>query len=250
MNEPGRATMLVGQNNPTDHIERSQGRMEGDGLEVTIVRATSKYIPSNLDSDGLIVLGGPMSCCDDAAQSWLGDGRVLVRGALECEGSRLGVCLRAQLLAQAAGGTVARGDSGAEAGLIGVHARDDAVAADAVFGTLHRSFREARLHGDTIGELPAEALWSPRRRRTATKLFGPVEARGRAVPSCDLAVHLRRLGVRVRLAPPPGGGQAGGGRHTGFPRRRRCRGRLKPSASPEIRRPGALARVLRRYPLI
>jgi GMP synthase-like glutamine amidotransferase len=74
-------------------------------------------VPPSVEGDALIVLGGPMGAHDDEVAPWLPSVRELMRSAIEDGVPTIGVCLGAQLLAVAAGGTVERGAAGPEIGL-------------------------------------------------------------------------------------------------------------------------------------
>ena len=56
----------------------------------------------------LVVMGGPMSVHDEAALPWLAPEKSLVRAAVAAGRRVLGICLGAQLLAEALGGAVTR----------------------------------------------------------------------------------------------------------------------------------------------
>jgi GMP synthase (glutamine-hydrolysing) len=74
-------------------------------------------VPPSVEGDALIVLGGPMSAYDDEVAPWLPSVRELLVSAIDDGVPTIGICLGAQLLAVAAGGTVERGDQGPEIGL-------------------------------------------------------------------------------------------------------------------------------------
>ena len=82
------------------------------------------------DMAGLVSMGGPMSVRD--ADDWLVAERSLLRAAVEANLPVLGVCLGAQQLAAALGGTVAAG-SAPEIGVGEVHLTTEALH-DPVFG--------------------------------------------------------------------------------------------------------------------
>jgi GMP synthase (glutamine-hydrolysing) len=66
-------------------------------------------LPGTLDDvAGILVMGGTMSAVDPAAHAWMGPELELLRRAVDAEVPVLGVCLGAQLLAQAHGGEVAQ----------------------------------------------------------------------------------------------------------------------------------------------
>lgn len=88
-------------------------------------------VPKVVEGDALIVLGGPMSAYDDTAAPWLPAVRDLLRVAVEDGVPTLGICLGAQLLAVATGGTVeSPAPAGPEIGLasVDVTATDDLLA--------------------------------------------------------------------------------------------------------------------------
>lgn len=57
--------------------------------------------------DRLVVMGGPMGVGDEARYPWLGAEKALIRSAIEGGRSLVGVCLGAQLIAEALGARVA-----------------------------------------------------------------------------------------------------------------------------------------------
>jgi GMP synthase (glutamine-hydrolysing) len=74
-------------------------------------------VPPSVEGDALIVLGGPMGAYDDEVAPWLPSVRELLASAVDDGVPTIGVCLGAQLLAVAGGGTVERGAAGPEIGL-------------------------------------------------------------------------------------------------------------------------------------
>jgi GMP synthase (glutamine-hydrolysing) len=74
-------------------------------------------VPPSVEGDALIVLGGPMGAYDDEVAPWLPSVRDLLASAVDDGVPTIGICLGAQLLAVAAGGTVERGKAGPEIGL-------------------------------------------------------------------------------------------------------------------------------------
>jgi GMP synthase (glutamine-hydrolysing) len=99
-----------------------------------------------------------MSSLDDPVYPWLADVRALLRDAVVRRRPTLGICLGAQLLAQAAGGTVAAGREGLEAGLVRVTWRPDATD-DPLVGGLASPLLSATMHGDAVTVLPEGAAW-------------------------------------------------------------------------------------------
>lgn len=69
------------------------------------------------DVGGLIILGAALGVRDTDNAPWLPAVTDLIRDALTLETPVLGLCLGAQILAEAAGGRVERGDAGGEIGV-------------------------------------------------------------------------------------------------------------------------------------
>ncbi|MGY1635958.1 type 1 glutamine amidotransferase [Geodermatophilus sp. SYSU D00742] len=115
-------------------------------------------LPADLSGhDGLLVLGGPQSSLDaeDVAPELVGV-RALLREAIAADAPTLGICLGAQLMAQAGGGTVRVGVDGPEVGASLV-AKRDAADRDPLFGPLPLSPDVVQWHHDEIAQLPAGA---------------------------------------------------------------------------------------------
>lgn len=108
-------------------------------------------IPTTVDAEGLLVLGGKMSSLDDEGHEWLADIRQLFLAADEQQVPTLGICLGAQLLSQARGGEVARGQRGPEVGAVRVQLHHDD---DPLLGGLGSELLAAEFHEDSIVRLP------------------------------------------------------------------------------------------------
>ncbi len=108
------------------------------------------------EHDALIVLGGPQAAYDDASAPWLRDTKALLRRAVADGLPVLGVCLGAQLLAEATGGVVEPGGSGPELGARLVAKRDVAGADPLVWDT-PMSWVCVQWHWDAVTELPPGA---------------------------------------------------------------------------------------------
>lgn len=68
-------------------------------------------LPSLDDFDWLAVMGGPMSVHDEAGHAWLAEEKRFVKAAVDAGKVMVGVCLGAQLIAQALGGTVTKAEN-------------------------------------------------------------------------------------------------------------------------------------------
>ncbi|MFC5826598.1 type 1 glutamine amidotransferase [Nonomuraea insulae] len=86
------------------------------GLSCEVVRPyLGEEIPSRA-ADGLIVLGGAAAAWEDGRSPWQPATRDLLRRAVDDATPTLAICLGAQLLTLACGGTVERGANGLEIG--------------------------------------------------------------------------------------------------------------------------------------
>lgn len=98
------------------------------GCELVVVRpGENDTLPPDLDGwQGLVVLGGRPAAWDDEGAPWLPATRALLAKAVEQGVPALGICLGAQLLALATGGTVEPGADGPEIGVLGVLLAEEA----------------------------------------------------------------------------------------------------------------------------
>lgn len=103
--------------------------------------------------DGIVCLGGAMGAADDETAPWLPATRAVLADAVAARVPTLGVCLGAQLLALATGGSVDPGLDGPE---IGAHlaAKRDAAVGDPLFGPLPMTPDVMQYHHDVVSELP------------------------------------------------------------------------------------------------
>lgn len=133
------------------------GRLSGWlGLPCEIVRPyLGEPVPARA-ADGLIVLGGAASAWADADHPWLPATRDLLRRSVTAGVPTLGVCLGAQLLTLACGGSVAPGEAGLEAGVRAITALS-AAAGDPLFHGFGRGVA-VQYHRDAMTRLPAGAV--------------------------------------------------------------------------------------------
>ena len=77
-----------------------------------VIRTTRLYedpaLPASHDADLVIAMGGSMSVNDEAALPWLRPEKRFLRAAIDAGTAVLGICLGAQLIADALGGRVTR----------------------------------------------------------------------------------------------------------------------------------------------
>ena len=141
--------------------------------DIEIVRAwDGDAIPTLAEcGDGLLVLGGLQHAYDDDGSPWLPATRALLAEAAHTALPTLGLCLGAQLLAAATGGSVqVAAPPGRESGVIEVAPRPEAVR-DPLLGELAADVpadhplgggvlaRVPSMHADAVVTLPPGAVW-------------------------------------------------------------------------------------------
>jgi GMP synthase (glutamine-hydrolysing) len=146
------ARALVVQHHPSEGLGWFQEWLPAAGLDVHPIHPYLGHrVPTSVEGDALVVLGGPMGCMDDDQANWLPAVRTLLRTAVDDGVPTMGICLGAQLLAAATGGYVERGANGPELGLgtVTVNASDDLLVAG--------SLSVVQWHFDAITSLPPGA---------------------------------------------------------------------------------------------
>lgn len=150
------------QNDPGDSLGRLDGWLTGGGLELTVVRPyDGDPLPADLDGyAALVVLGGGQDAFagpdGERAAPWFAQLEGLLRKAVRHKVPTLAVCLGAQLLAQAHGGTVERSAAGPEIG-VRLVARRDVADTDPIFAAVPFAPDVLHWHRDEIVELPVTA---------------------------------------------------------------------------------------------
>lgn len=114
-------------------------------------------LPAAEELDGLLVLGGAMGPVDDEACPWLPATRALLADAVAAEVPTFGICLGAELMAVACGGSVRRGVAGPELGVLEIERRP-AAGNDPVLAGLPARARVLQWHWEEIDALPADAV--------------------------------------------------------------------------------------------
>ncbi|WP_182904574.1 type 1 glutamine amidotransferase [Microbispora sp. H13382] len=137
------------------------GWLEAAGVEAEVVRPyKGEPVPGRAPA-GLLVLGGAAAAWDDEGYGWLPATRDLLARAVDEEVPTLGVCLGAQLMTMACGGTVERGAAGVEIGLGEIEPLPGA-AADPLLSALPAPpdgrVRAVQYHYDAMTALPEGAV--------------------------------------------------------------------------------------------
>ena len=141
------------------HVAPESAFALGDALHAAGVHVDTRRVfagdavPAGAEAfDGVVVMGGPMSATSDEGFPSRGAELSLLSDAIRSGIPTLGVCLGAQLLAVAAGGSVHAGLDGPEIGWFPVRmaSRDDRL-----FTGLPDTFSVLQWHGETF-ELPPE----------------------------------------------------------------------------------------------
>ncbi|MGS0688918.1 type 1 glutamine amidotransferase [Nakamurella sp. GG22] len=151
--------ILVIEHDPDDPLLRLGEWLTETGVELTVCRPhAGDQIPATLDGfDAVISMGGEMGARDDDRAPWLPATRALLSSAIAAETPTLGICLGAQLLAAAAGGSVQKGANGAEIGAY-LAAKRDAAMSDPLFADLPMTPDVMHYHYDVVPTLPPGAV--------------------------------------------------------------------------------------------
>lgn len=146
------ARALIVQHTPVEGLGWLQEWLPAAGVDVHPIHPYLGHrVPPSVEGDALIVLGGPMGALDDAVAPWLPSVRSLLKTAVDDGVPTMGICLGAQLLAAACGGTVVTGAAGPELGLgeVTVADGDDLLVAGRL-PVVH-------WHFDTVSVLPSRS---------------------------------------------------------------------------------------------
>ena len=125
------------------------------GAVVTCTRLyANETLPDVADFDWLIVMGGPMNVYEYDAHPWLRAEKALILDAVHAKKKILGICLGAQLIADALGAPVTR-NAHSEIGWFPV-TMNAAAARSKLFAGFPKSILPFHWHGDTF-EIPPDA---------------------------------------------------------------------------------------------
>lgn len=143
---------------PHEHLGGAARLLEAEGISyryVNLYETAPEQIPPIEQSQGLIVLGGPMSVNDPAFPTVEVELQ-RVRTALRSGLPYLGICLGSQLLAKAVGGRIFANPRGREIGWYPIQTTPEA-AQDRLLGHFEAAPTVLHWHGE-IFALPDEAV--------------------------------------------------------------------------------------------
>lgn len=144
--------VLILKNSVTEGPGTIAGHLDARAIKYVILEPGEITPDTSLKGyDTLVVLGGPMGVYEQAQHPQVREGLRLIKEAASGGMKVLGVCLGAQMLAEALGGRVYKGH-GEEAGWLPITCTDEG-RADAVFGALAADadeFEVLQWHGDTF----------------------------------------------------------------------------------------------------
>ena len=165
-----RPKILVFQHVPYEPLGTLDPLLKQAGFRIRYVNfgRNPNERPSLEGYAGLIILGGPMNADDVSGYPHLGTELELIQDALQRNISILGICLGAQLLAKALGGSVSAG-AGREIGWYDVDVTTDGIN-DPVLSTFGQKREVFQWHDDVI-ELPPNVVHLASSERCASQAF-------------------------------------------------------------------------------
>ena len=161
-------TILFIQNYATDPPHLVGRWLKEIGFTIEIIRAyDGDAIPAELPSHvkGVIALGGAMGALDDELYPWLAHERDLLKKIVDQGVPVIGICLGAQLLGAALGGTVGR----LEENEIGIYEIEQ-ITVDPIF-SLGSSALTTQWHEDYVSVLPEGATLLAKSANCPTQIY-------------------------------------------------------------------------------
>jgi GMP synthase (glutamine-hydrolysing) len=152
------ARLLVVQHEPSTPPGLLADAAAATGVALDVVEAHDRQVPVELgEADGLVVLGGEMDADERDDYPHLERTMALLRDAAARDAPTLGICLGAQLAANALGGRAYPGQAGEEVGWTKLELTA-AGRADPVLGALVEPAEVFQWHHDTLEPPPGAIL--------------------------------------------------------------------------------------------
>ncbi len=120
-------------------------------VDYTLFYEANPRLPELDDIDCLIIMGGPMSVHDEELYPWLKEEKAFVRKAIDAGKTVLGICLGAQIIAEALGAKVFRAKQ-KEIGWFNINLTPEAQNI-APFDSFGKRLKVFHFHGETF-DLP------------------------------------------------------------------------------------------------
>lgn len=131
-------------------VRKGLGLPEGtDRLKV--LRATEESLPDTVPEHGVIIGGSAHSVYEDLP--WIKNLKTFIRAMAAQDKPVLGICFGQQLVAEAFGGKVQKGDKGREIGVVNIDLTQEGTQ-DPLFENVPAHFFSATSHGDVVTDLP------------------------------------------------------------------------------------------------
>lgn len=146
--------ILVYRHVLSEHLGLFEYPLRSLGCDIAYCDTPNEDPPNPADFDALIVMGGPMNVAEEDRYPFLIPEKTMIRRALELGKPYLGVCLGAQLLADALGAAVYAMD-GKEIGFYELPLTEAASTDPLLYG-LERKITVFQWHGQTF-DVPSEA---------------------------------------------------------------------------------------------
>jgi len=147
--------LIILQHSPSTGAERLGTALRDFGHRLKVVRVGDDPLPADLDDvDGIVATGGPQSPLDK--HDWIDAEKSLLRDADEAGLPVIGICLGAQILAQALGGEVGPVDGGMEVGWHDLTLSPVGVE-DPLHAGLPWQWMQFHWHGHQVTRAPADA---------------------------------------------------------------------------------------------
>lgn len=175
------------QNYLTDPPHLMASWLEELGFEIRTLRPfDGDAIPETFEKDvvAVIALGGAMGALDDHVAPWLAPERALLKSLVEAGRPVLGICLGAQLLGAALGGTVSRLEYN-EIGLYSIYQVEDDAIMSVGAGT-----PATQWHEDYVSHLPSGATLIAASETCPTQIYkvGPLSYGIQCHPEADASI--------------------------------------------------------------